>query len=197
VNLRPVARNEPPVKDALYRETPQTAGRTTRILTVAGEFASMAASLARAASRCSTAVRTTARAGFNLAFLGMTESIGPMWSRPNQSNLRAGAAPRWSAPSLSIRTRREEQPRLCSSSAMSSDRLFLDRVGRHQSPSPLHRLSQTNTHSSHAQTKGDISTLLRRGHFYFALTSRDSNIDSIHPTRYDTATEVTDHAVFR
>ena len=30
------------------------------------------------------------------------------------------------------------------SSAMSSGRLFLDRVGRHQSPSPLHRHSQHN-----------------------------------------------------
>jgi hypothetical protein len=31
-----------------------------------------------------------------------------------------------------------------SSSAMSSGRLFLDRVGRHQSPSPLHRRDQNN-----------------------------------------------------
>ena len=30
----------------------------------------------------------------------------------------------------------------CPSSAMSSDRLILDRVGRHQSPSPLHRHHQ-------------------------------------------------------
>lgn len=33
---------------------------------------------------------------------------------------------------------------LFSSSAMSSGRLFLDRVGRHQSPSPLHRHGQHN-----------------------------------------------------
>jgi hypothetical protein len=33
---------------------------------------------------------------------------------------------------------------LLSSSAMSSGRLFLDRVGRHQSPSPLHRHGQHN-----------------------------------------------------
>ena len=32
-----------------------------------------------------------------------------------------------------------------SSSAMSSGRLFLDRVGRHQSPSPLHRRDQNNS----------------------------------------------------
>ena len=34
---------------------------------------------------------------------------------------------------------------LLSSSAMSSGRLFLDRVGRHQSPSPLHRHGQNNS----------------------------------------------------
>jgi hypothetical protein len=71
-----------------------------------------------------------------------------------------------------------------SSSAMSSGRLFLDRVGRHQSPSPLHRHEQINTHSSLAQGKGDISTLLRRGHFYFALT--DSFSPLTEATRRDT-----------
>ena len=54
--------------------------------------------------------------------------------------------------------------------ATSSGRLFLDRVGRHQSPSPLHRHSQTNMHFSQASAKGDISTLPAGGHFYFALT---------------------------
>jgi hypothetical protein len=57
-----------------------------------------------------------------------------------------------------------------SSSAMSSGRLFLDRVARQQSPSPLHRQPQHNMHSSSDQAKGDISTLPGRGHFYFALT---------------------------
>jgi hypothetical protein len=59
---------------------------------------------------------------------------------------------------------------LFSSSAMSSGRLFLDRVGRHQSPSPLHRRSQNIMHSAEPQAEGDISTLPGRGHFYFALT---------------------------
>jgi hypothetical protein len=59
----------------------------------------------------------------------------------------------------------------CSSSAMSSVRLFLDRVARQQCPSPLHRQSQINTHSSDTQAKDDISTLLGGRHFYFALTS--------------------------
>lgn len=53
---------------------------------------------------------------------------------------------------------------------MSSGRLFLDRVARQQSPSPLHRQPEHNTHSSGSQAKGDISTLPARGHFYFALT---------------------------
>ena len=57
-----------------------------------------------------------------------------------------------------------------SSSAMSSGRLFLDRVGRHQSPSLLHRRPQNNTHPEELPGKGDISTLLGGGHFYFALT---------------------------
>jgi len=49
-------------------------------------------------------------------------------------------------------------------------RLFLDRVGRHQRPSPLHRRSQNNTHLVEPQAKDDISTLPGGRHFYFALT---------------------------
>ena len=48
----------------------------------------------------------------------------------------------------------------------------LIRVARQQSPSPLHRQPQNNTHSSSDRAKGDISTLPARGHFYFALTNR-------------------------
>ena len=58
----------------------------------------------------------------------------------------------------------------CSSSTMSSDRLFLDRVARQHGPPPLHRHAQTNTQIIPAWTKQDISTLRRIGHFYFALT---------------------------
>jgi hypothetical protein len=54
---------------------------------------------------------------------------------------------------------------LFSSSAMSSDRLFLDRVARQHCPSPLHRHTQINMHSPQASGKGDISTLLGWGHF--------------------------------
>src|ERR1035437_10196338 len=67
------------------------------------------------------------------------------------------------------RTRRKNTP--CPSSAMSSGRLFLDRVARQHCPSPLHRHTQINMHSAEVQGKGDISILPGRGHFYFALTS--------------------------
>ena len=66
------------------------------------------------------------------------------------------------------RARREDRALLIVS--MSSGRLFLDRVGRHQSPSPLHRHAQIITRSPEARPKGDIFTLPGTRHFYFALT---------------------------
>jgi len=95
---------------------------------------------------------------------------GPMWSQnQNQTPGWGRAASRWSAPSPGSRTRREDHAP-SHRPQMSSGRLFLDRVGRHQSPSPLHRHSQFNMHFSQAPAKGDISTLPAGGHFYFALT---------------------------
>ena len=105
---------------------------------------------------------------------------GPMGSQnQNQPLGRDRAASRRSAPGPGQRTRREEhvpshRPQ------MSSGRLFLDRVARQQSPSPLHRHPQTNTHSLQATAKGDISTLLRTRHFYFALTAAVLSV----PTAY-------------
>lgn len=64
-----------------------------------------------------------------------------------------------------------------SSSAMSSGRLFLDRVARQHCPSPLHRHEQINTRSREAMAKGDISTLPGTRHFYFALTGSTNEID--------------------
>src|SRR5437879_1870974 len=78
-------------------------------------------------------------------------------------------ASRWSAPGPGKRTRREDHA-LSHRPQMSSDRLFLDRVARQHCPSPLHRHTQINMHSSHDQAEGDISTLPAWGHFYFALT---------------------------
>jgi hypothetical protein len=71
-------------------------------------------------------------------------------------------------PGPSSRTRREDHVLLIV--RMSSGRLFLDRVARQQSPSPLHRHPQHSTHSSEPMAKHDISTLQRTRHFYFALT---------------------------
>jgi hypothetical protein len=73
-------------------------------------------------------------------FEGMSESIGPMWSKPKpKPNPGAGTEPPPAG-----RPRAQAQERVgrttpLSSSAMSSARLFLDRVARQQSPSPLHR----------------------------------------------------------
>src|SRR5215472_5901579 len=87
----------------------------------------------------------------------------------NQNLSRDRAASRWSAPGPGQRTRREDHA-LSHRPQMSSGRLFLDRVARQQSPSPLHRQPEHNTPFSGGQGQGDISTLPARGHFYFALT---------------------------
>jgi hypothetical protein len=60
-----------------------------------------------------------------------------------------------------------------SSSAMSSGRLFLDRVGRHQSPSPLHRQGQDNlmARSEGMNYHRTVSSVLT-----VCLTSRDKRM---------------------
>jgi hypothetical protein len=63
--------------------------------------------------------------------------------------------------------------------ATSSGRLFLDQVGRHQSPSPLHRHTKFNMYFHKPRQKGDISTLPARGHFYFALTAEAVVVESV------------------
>ena len=80
------------------------------------------------------------------------------------------------------RTRRKNTP--CPSSAMSSGRLFLDRVARQHCPSPLHRHTQINMHSPKTQAKGDISTLQGTRHFYFALTAMSRQLDIFSSTCY-------------
>jgi hypothetical protein len=52
--------------------------------------------------------------------------------------------------------------------AMSSDRLSLDRVGRHQSPSPFHRHEQITTLFPRGHSIPEGSTLPGTGTFYFA-----------------------------
>jgi hypothetical protein len=99
---------------------------------------------------------------------------GPMGFQPqnqsqNQTLGRDQTASRRSAPGPGKRTCREDRAP-SHRPQMSSGRLFLDRVGRHQSPSPLRRHPQNNTRSRAAQAKHDISTLPAIRHFYFAAT---------------------------
>lgn len=102
-------------------------------------------------------------------FSGITESFSPMNSfNPNLDRSRC-LPPGSSRPKP--RTRREDRALLIV--PMSSDRLFLDRVGRHQSPSPLRRQAQINTHFASACLKPELSTLLESGTFYFALTQTE------------------------
>ena len=124
----------------------------------------------------SSAHHRSSRGTLNLAFFQASRNLSvrcgqfkiiPSWGR--------GTASRWSAPGPA--KGRDGRSAPCSSSTMSSGRLFLDRVARQQSPSPLHRHPQNNTHSSNAQAKGDISTLPERGHFYLALTHPKNRLD--------------------
>jgi hypothetical protein len=143
-------------KFALYRETLQTTGcYVGRVLIVPREFATIP-------SRRGLILRPQnafsrhggiypSDAGINFPKPGLELRLPPVALHP------------------SPRTRREE--RILLIVQMSSGRLFLDRVGRHQSPSPLHRHTQINMHFSQACAKGDVSTLLGGGHFYFALTT--------------------------
>ena len=110
-----------------------------------------------------------------MRFEGMAESIGPMWANQTQSWDGAGRLPL--VVPVTQAKERVGRTTLLSSSTMSSGRLFLDRVARQHCPSPLHRHGQNTTHSSDAQAKGDVSTLPGRGHFYFALTQRQTQLD--------------------
>jgi hypothetical protein len=99
--------------------------------------------------------------------LGITESIAPIWPL-NLINPGFYATFRLAvSPGIDGRDGRSAP---CSSFAMSSGRLILDRVARQHCPSPLHRHSQINMHFSAIGLQGDISTLPGWGHFYFALT---------------------------
>ena len=84
-------------------------------------------------------------------------------------NLGRGTASRWSGPSQ-VTTVRDGWSTHRPSSAMSSDRLFLDRVARQHCPSPLHRHAQIIMHFKNASLKPERSTLPGIGTFYFALT---------------------------
>jgi hypothetical protein len=164
-------------KGALYGETLQTTGfHVGRIVIVPREFAPMPSPPLRASEN---------RGMPGMRFSGMTESIGPMCS-PHKKHVKTGGGvpppvgrPR--APVQGRDGRRAPYP----SSAMSSGRLFLDRVARQQSPSPLHRQPELNTRPAEPWDKGDISTLRKRGHFYFALTCATGPLARWFTFRYD------------
>ncbi len=100
-----------------------------------------------------------------MRFWRYAESIGPMESQ-NPGGRVPPPVGRPPGPSKE----RDGRSALCSSFAMSSDRLFLDRVARQHCPSPLHRQGQTTMHLRPRPPEPDISTLQGIGHFYFALT---------------------------
>jgi hypothetical protein len=156
-------------KGALYRETLQTTGSYVgRVLIVPREFAPISSPPLRGRNLQMVPIG-------GMRFSGMTESIGPMWSqkqnqKQKQKHLNLGAVCR--LPLLGTRApvrERDGRSASCSSSAMSSGRLFLDRVARQHCPSPLHRQSQNNTHLSPTPAKQDISTLQGIGNRTFLL----------------------------
>ena len=112
-----------------------------------------------------------------LRFRGMAESFAPVGG---SNRVKPGAGYRLPlvGPRAPVQGRDGRNCAPYSPSAMSSGRLFLDRVARQQSPSPLHRQPQNNTYSSEVRSKRDISTLPGIRHFYFALTSGDFSVDS-------------------
>ena len=103
-----------------------------------------------------------------LRFLRQAVSIRPMEAPCRSRNGSRRLPPGRCRPSLRMR----REARILPMVGMSFDRLFLDRVGRHQSPSLLHRHAQTNTHLPRSGPKDDISALRRTRHFCFALTTQ-------------------------
>ncbi len=170
LNSQPGLRSRRVGKDALYRETLQTTGRTTRIWNRPKRVCvdpQSTVPVARAEARRQCARSDEPRA-LVFAFLrhgGIYRSDVVFKTKPWGGTVPPPAG----RPRAQVKER-VGRTTLFSSSAMSSGRLFLDRVARQQSPSPLHRRSQINMHSSQAQANGDISTLPAWGHFYFALT---------------------------
>ena len=133
-------------------------------------FSSLKESLRRSLPRHFTPVRSRTITELSTRFQGMAESF---WSDGVQNQKpNPGSGPYrlpLVGPEARQRTRREDHAP-SHRPQMSSGRLFLDRVGRHQSPPPLRRHAQTTTHFPVATPKPELSTLLGSGTFYFALT---------------------------
>jgi hypothetical protein len=132
-------------KGALYRETLQATGfYVGRIVIATAEFAPMPPFVpGYPGGLIPMAIGMRFRRHH-----GIYQSDGGLFSNPNSS---------WTLPPVNVQTRtRERAGRIALSPIvlMSSDRLFLDRVARQQSPSPLHRRIQNNLI---ARSKGTIS----------------------------------------
>lgn len=160
-NSRPGLGRGAKPKGARYRETHRAAGWSAGVWLCSGEFAPISSP---PDSLATDAILRALSDAF-LRHRGIYQS-DVRWLNPSLNGSHRLAL---AAPHPGPRTRREDHALLIV--PMSSDRLFLDRVGRHQSPSPLHRHTQINMHFSEAWAKGDISTLPGRRHFYFALTA--------------------------
>jgi len=192
------------VKDALYRETLQTTGRTTRVLNRPQRVCvdpQSVHSTPRVGARREHAHYTSSRGPLILAFFrygGIYQSdvgyffykLGPgcrlhdpepkLAGNPIRGQDYPPPRPRGRRARTKLQDVKERTPNPIVS--MSSGRLFLARVARQQSPSPLHRHAQINMHFSEDGAKGDISTLPGRGHFYFALTKWDIYLTQVAPT---------------
>ena len=157
-------------KGALYRETLQATGfYVGRILIATAGFAPMPPS---ALPGYPGGIIPTA---IGMRFSGMAESI---WSDgvhnpKTKSWVGTTPPPAGRAPSPGKRTRREDHA-LSHRPQMSSGRLFLDRVGRHQSPSPLHRHGQDNLI---ARTQGTNYHRMVSSVLTGCLTIRDKRTD--------------------
>jgi hypothetical protein len=122
-------------KGALYRETLQATGFDVgRVLIATAKFAPMPRSVL----------------GYPRGSIPTV--IGMRFQRhdgiyQSDKEFFMNATPNWTSPPANVQTRvRERAGRITPSLIvlMSSGRLFLDRVGCHQSPSPLHRRDQNN-----------------------------------------------------
>jgi hypothetical protein len=153
------------------KSSPYTGKRSARPAGTPGDFLIAKEGLRRSLPRHFLAFACNHTEGPQYAFSKAWRNLsGPMgFQHQNQTPGWDQTASRWSAPGPGKRTRREDHAP-SHRPQMSSDRLFLDRVARQHCPSPLHRHMQITMHSAEARRKGDISILLGRGHFYFALT---------------------------
>jgi len=122
------------VKGAHNRETLQTTGRTTRIVIVPREFAPIPHTPAGLPIPMAIRMRFLRHGGIYRSDVVQIAKTKP-WG--------GTVPPPAGRPRAQVKER-VGRTTLFSSSAMSSGRLFLDRVARQHCPSPLHRQGQDN-----------------------------------------------------